>query len=259
MSYILDALKKLENEKSKKMRADGSLNIAGSLFKETPQRTRKRHTWKIAFGVIAASLITFATTWIMLQDDNKKVASKAPAVVQPTVQPVQAVLPPAQPQIPMPTASPAAIAPPALSPATELSPVKTDKSDAQLQQQPAPVASPAQPVHSQTVKSATAKNVSRIKPVKSKKHNKPASPPVAKHSAPQNLTPPPAGISVSGIAWQDERRARIAVVNGFVIREGSVVAGAKITEIMKEKVRFSSGDNAFEVPLLMSISPGTAK
>ena len=62
----------------------------------------------------------------------------------------------------------------------------------------------------------------------------------------------PADIKLSGIAWQDERRARRAVVNGFLMQEGGVVSGAKITDIYQDRVRFSLSGKAFEIPLVSS-------
>jgi|OpeIllAssembly_1097287.scaffolds.fasta_scaffold111604_2 general secretion pathway protein B len=55
------------------------------------------------------------------------------------------------------------------------------------------------------------------------------------------------GITVSGIAWQDERSLRRAVINGFLIGEGAEIQGAKIVEIKKSRVRFSRGGEFFEV------------
>jgi general secretion pathway protein B len=55
------------------------------------------------------------------------------------------------------------------------------------------------------------------------------------------------GIIVSGIAWQDERPLRRAVINGFLVEEGSVIQGARIIEIKESRVRFSRGDEVFEV------------
>ncbi|GAC1466137.1 MAG: hypothetical protein PVSMB11_01550 [Desulfuromonadaceae bacterium] len=59
----------------------------------------------------------------------------------------------------------------------------------------------------------------------------------------------PADIKLSGIAWQDERRARRAVVNGFLLKEGAVVSGAKIIDIQADRVRFSSSTGLFEIKL----------
>jgi type II secretory pathway component PulC len=71
--------------------------------------------------------------------------------------------------------------------------------------------------------------------------------------------PAPADIKVSGIAWQDERSARRAVVNGFLMREGAIVSGAKITEILQDRVRFSLSGTSFEVTFISAGLPGAGK
>jgi general secretion pathway protein B len=63
---------------------------------------------------------------------------------------------------------------------------------------------------------------------------------------------PPADIKLSGIAWQDEHRARRAVVNGFLVQEGATISGAKITEILQDRVRFSQSGSVFELSLSAS-------
>lgn len=59
----------------------------------------------------------------------------------------------------------------------------------------------------------------------------------------------PSDLTVTGIAWQDERRLRRAVVNGTLVAEGTVVAGARIVSIGERKVRFSKDGRTFDVPL----------
>jgi general secretion pathway protein B len=54
---------------------------------------------------------------------------------------------------------------------------------------------------------------------------------------------------VSGIAWQEQRSSRRAVVNGLLYSEGKTVGGAKIVEIMPNCVRFSSNGRTFEVSI----------
>jgi len=69
----------------------------------------------------------------------------------------------------------------------------------------------------------------------------------------------PGGITLSGIAWQEERRTRRAVVNGFLMREGEVVSGARITDIFQDRVRFSLSGKTFEIPLISSAVPAAGK
>ncbi len=55
------------------------------------------------------------------------------------------------------------------------------------------------------------------------------------------------GITVSGIAWQDERSLRRAVINGNLVGEGAEIDGAKLIEIKETRVIFRRGGNIFEV------------
>ena len=58
-----------------------------------------------------------------------------------------------------------------------------------------------------------------------------------------------ADLSVSGIAWQEERSLRRAVVNGLLLGEGAEIAGARVVEIGERRVRFSRGGQTFSVSL----------
>jgi general secretion pathway protein B len=61
---------------------------------------------------------------------------------------------------------------------------------------------------------------------------------------------PPSGdnpIEVSGIAWQEERALRRAVINGALVGEGAEVSGAKVVEIRENLVRFNRSGRTFEV------------
>jgi general secretion pathway protein B len=52
---------------------------------------------------------------------------------------------------------------------------------------------------------------------------------------------------VSGIAWQEERGLRRAVVNGSLVGEGAEILGARVVEIRENRVRFSRGGSSFDV------------
>lgn len=60
---------------------------------------------------------------------------------------------------------------------------------------------------------------------------------------------PGAELIVSGIAWQEERSLRRAVVNGSLVAEGAEVAGARIVEIGERRVKFSQGGRTISVSL----------
>lgn len=75
----------------------------------------------------------------------------------------------------------------------------------------------------------------------------PQRPVVAEDNQATSAEPADRGIAISGIAWQDERGLRRAVVNGSLVGEGAEVAGARIIEIKERSVRFSRGGKSFEV------------
>jgi general secretion pathway protein B len=55
-------------------------------------------------------------------------------------------------------------------------------------------------------------------------------------------------LKVHGIAFQDGADS-VAVVNGITVSKGSVIEGARVEEIQKDRVRFSRGAEKFEVDL----------
>lgn len=54
---------------------------------------------------------------------------------------------------------------------------------------------------------------------------------------------------VSGIGWQKESSSRLAVVNGVAVTQGATVDGAKVVEILPDRVRLSQGGSIFEILL----------
>lgn len=239
MSYILDALKKLENERQKKSRSDGMVSISGELFKDEPRQKSARSIWKIAALVIAASLITFGTTWFLLRPVKTRDSGKS--------RPVTTAVPAARVSPPVPASPSPPLQPPVAAP--QPSAVVPPTPPAQPAQ-PAPASQPlaAEPAASNARKVAPAVVAQRR--VKRHKNSE------AREERLERVEKPapvygeaPADIKVSGIAWQEERSARRVVVNGFLFREGGTVSGARITEILKDRVRFSSGEKLFEVHL----------
>jgi len=63
----------------------------------------------------------------------------------------------------------------------------------------------------------------------------------------ENLQGAMPDIAISGIAFQDERSLRRAVLNGALVGEGAEVAGARVVEIKENKVRMSRGGEVFDI------------
>jgi len=223
MSYILDALKKIEHEKSKITLPGGRISISGALFHDRKHPAARAAIWKVVLLIAVASAVTFTGTWFVLHGDGTEKVAVIPQVT------------PSQP------------------PAPAIHPVATAPVVVPLQLQPAPVTVPtaapssaAPPVGISTQETGTDDDTSARSARRRKKRIQSEIPSPAQ---PSQLVTAPADIKLSGIAWQDERSARRAVVNGFLFKEGAVVSGAKITEIRADKVRFKSDAGPFEIKL----------
>lgn len=212
MSYILDALKKLENEKARKLKTPGTISIAGELFSDNHTVNHGNNGRMAALAILVTVLLTFGLTWYFLKGKGNNTVTAVPAPLQSTA-PVN----PAPAPIPQPLQQ--VVAP---------------------QQEPNVPAVPEQQkiVHS-VVKQKTERTFSSPRVQESKK-------------TVLQLASPPADIQVSGVAWQDERGLRRAVVNGFLLKEGATISGAQLKEILPDRVRFERSGTQFEVPFVSS-------
>ena len=224
MSYILDALRKVEHEKIKKSAPGGMTSIAGDLFHEPAQLpARAGLWWKIIALLVAASLVTFGSTWFLLRGKKTEKAPisspAAPRLSAPVVAPpAPMVVAPAPVQAPIVPAPPANVAPaPVSRPA-----VVPEDGDQDLRPVRGAKRSPVQAV--------------------------PPAAPIQVKPASQSV-PAPTDIKLSGIAWQEQRSARRAVINGFLLKEGAVVSGARVSEIMQDRVQFTGPSGRFELRL----------
>lgn len=220
MSFILDALKKLEQEKA--ARRGGNVNISDEIVRgnhrvsRTSKRTGSVNATTVGVGLVL--LILVVAVAVLWRDRGVVRETESPAA--------DTHVGPREPVIAERASTP-----------------------------PAPRVQEAPPVR------AAAPSVPRTEPL-------PASPQqrAARTEIPVRTPPPTAasdrggdsyqgsgssggGLTVSGIAWQDERSARRAVVNGTLLSEGNTVGGAKIVEIQQARVRFSSNGRTFEVSL----------
>lgn len=87
----------------------------------------------------------------------------------------------------------------------------------------------------------------------------PVAPRQAVSPTPQQEQKPPEvsttpGITISGIAYQDERTLRRAVINGSLVGEGAEVAGMKVVEIRENRIRFSRAGEVFDLLYSTGIS-----
>lgn len=221
MSYILDALKKAEHEKQKKTAPAGMSSITGDLFQERTLPTSNRVSWRLIAILFLVALAASAGTWFVAGGKKAKKAAVVPVVV---VQPLTGAVP--------------------------LPPHPPEQLKAPLQS--APVTPPVTKAAGRPVSSV--KDVAGERPVGAvvKVNSKQVANANPAAQVLKPVTPsiqPPADIKVSGIAWQDEHSARRAVINGFLVKEGGMVSGARVSEILTDRVRFVAPAGRYEIRL----------
>ncbi|MDA8414407.1 MAG: hypothetical protein M0023_11560 [Desulfobacteraceae bacterium] len=245
MSYILDALKKLENEKSRKSRKDGVINISGALFENERHQGSGMSGWKIVLAVTLVVLVTFGASWLFFRSGKGR-KNMIPLIAKPA-------------QI-TPAAPPAAIltAPPPVIPAVPAPqvPISTPPVPA-VKTHPIRSASPAR-ARKAAVQAATVAEDDTPRKTPQEQYTRKKDQKRQDVPAEQTMAAP-TDIKLSGIAWQEEHRARRAVVNGFLVKEGDVISGARITDIYQDRVRFLLSGKSFEIPLVSSTVPAAGK
>lgn len=220
MSSILDALKKLEEEKA--ARRAGTGNIAGRVT-SSRRPVRQRPAWRLPTMVGGAALIAAAITYGIMVGFSAKQAKVIPG------SPNEAKM-----QVKAETIVPPVVTEKIITKNLVSEPLQNQPS------RPAPVkaaAVPAGSVPQQTVR----QQGGELPPKKDQQTagNLPA-------PQPPSIIQRPA-IMVSGIAWQQDSASRLAVVNGTSVAEGYSVEGAIVKEIRPDRVIFYFNRNEFEV------------
>ncbi|MBJ6800616.1 general secretion pathway protein GspB [Geomonas propionica] len=232
MSLILDALRKMEQERRSRRGGGQDLRPEVLRYRLAAQPKEPR---RFPVAVVAGVVLVMAGigAGFLLKGESTQTAAQAPAASVPAPQLPAAAAPTAPPAVPTGVASPVAAAPVASAPAPALSVAPA----APVVAAQAPAA-PAQPVL------LPARRASRTAAAQS-------APSEASQFAPQEPAAVATGgqdIAITGIAYQDERRMRRAVLNGMLVGEGAEVAGARVVEIKETKVKLSRGGRVFEVP-----------
>lgn len=226
MSSILKALQKLEQEKT--TRPDRSVDVAKGIV-AGGRGPARRPVWQVPAGMAGVAVLAVLVTYTLMGGFD----SRQPTVSPP---PAPASSSPAQPAVPvtsLPTTAiqeqgiPAAPLPSTLESIAAVTPARSA----------IPTAAPRQTAPAQPAAALTAAQPEPVEPAQK------AAPP---HTAEGSQLP---AISVSGIAWQKDNSARLAVVNGASVAEGNTVEGARVDEIFPDRVRFSYRKESFEVSL----------
>jgi len=184
MSLILDALRKIEQERRTKRQGGGDIRADVLSYQGSSAPSRKKRHLHLLLGLTLGCGVAAALFFFFKQEQ-----------------------PPAVSKEPVPVA---AVNRPVAEPAMEQAPPPSAARRAEAQQKAA-----AMPMNTPTASIPAGDGGEKL--------------------------------LVSGIAWQEERGLRRAVVNGVLAEEGSEILGARIVEIRENLVRFSRNGNVFEV------------
>jgi general secretion pathway protein B len=213
MSSILEALKKVEDEKA--ARQSGAGHIAGKVVK-SGRRPKQRPNWMLPAGMASVAAVAVLVTYILMGGISPHTEMAPPA---PAVQRQPAANPPLQPTAPT--------APPSAAP----SPAGRKKSRPPSS---SPAAAKEAPAADTVTRPLQAVPATEVKPASSTR-------PAAVSGFPV--------LKVTGIGWQKDNANRLAVVNGRPVTQGSVIEGARVEEILPDRVRFSINDRSLEIPV----------
>lgn len=217
MSLILDALRKLDREKSS--RRDGTTNIAVEILRPDPSRPAKkmlRYFAAVSITAVATACITYA----VIAGFGMLSKSSPPATVN-------------TPQSQQVTAA---------APSRNI--VSNPKDE--MSRAPAKIRGTAESEESAISLSGkkAGRDIFRKKPDVAPEMIKKSTAP-----APKVSVAPTPSLKLSGIIWQEEPSERRAMINGKIATEGSIIEGVKVVEIHPARVRFSHNGRFFQISL----------
>ncbi len=217
MSVILDALRKLDREKSS--RRNGGTNIAVEILRPDLSRSRKRVSPYIAalsLTAIAAAAVTYG-----LMSGRGFRSKPSPSVT---------ANPPAQRQ-----ATPAPLSREPVRDVREETGGVLPKVEAPAKSKPAETF-----VNEKKAERNAIPEEVKVAPEDTKK-------PV--EHAPVGSVAVPPSLKISAIVWYEDPSKRFAMINGTISTEGSFVDGVKVVEIHPASVRFMQNGQYFEIPI----------
>jgi general secretion pathway protein B len=237
MSLILDALRKLDREKSS--HRNGAVNIAAEILRFDLPRPRRR-TLVYFSAILLTAIATAAITYAVISKTpppaaTKPVASSMQATPAPlshgTVRDARDEMSrdPAKMQAPIESKRP-----------VESKRPSEIKEPADSMKQPAEVKAPAPSPSEQKIGPEV---IPKEAPVVPGNMRKPSD------QTPRRSGVSPASLKLSGIVWSEDPSKRLAVINGMVTTEGYVFEGVKVVEIHPDHVLLLLNDQPFELSL----------
>jgi hypothetical protein len=223
MSSILKALKKLEHEKA--VKKPGAFRIEADILRgESTRRT-------FSTGVLLAAIAIFAcgvgATYFYMKHDRSPVIVQTAETKQHAETSPGTILPPASS-----STAPEQATRVAAKPSPQSTVISTEIKKLGISRVTPPLPSPRQ-----------------IKPVEATTQVAPPVPVPPSGPAVPVSAPVKPVLKLDGIAFQDGASTSVAVINGITVSKGSVIEGAGVEEILKDRVRLSRDGEKFEIIL----------
>lgn len=282
MSVILDALRKLDREKSS--RRKGTANIAVEILRPDlthPGRRVPIYIVTVAVAAIVAAAITYgvmsefgfpskssppATKTASVPSQQVAPVSRESAVpsklsvvapAHPSVASSQRVGPaPPEPAVPSKPSIQGSANPPAATqqvPRTSVPSVPARSAQDEMSRVSPQVQSPAEKKDRADVRVETK---IPVPPVVDKKTSQDIAPKGVDILPKKNIEPSPnitaanpGSLKLSAIVWYEDAARRFAMINGIIATEGSYVEGAKVVEINPTSVRLLHDGQYFEISM----------
>ncbi len=226
MSVILDALKKLDREKSS--RRNEKANIAVEILRADLPRPDKRVPRYAAIALLTAFATAVVTYGVMVKGGFLSKSIPPPAVNPPVLR---------QERVPVP-------------PSSEPTPGARDEINPEPPEVQIPVRArkPAAPLAQSEIHETKAKQnvAAKETDLPAEQPRLPAEPSRQPSEKPRASAEPSAPASakalptmnISAIVWYEEPSKRFAMINGLIVMEGAVIEGMKVEEIFPDRVRF---------------------
>ncbi len=218
MSLILDALKKLDREKSS--RRDGTASIVSEILRPDLPRSGKRILTYCA-AILFTAVIAAGITYAVMERYGYLPKSSLPAPVNPPAPSQQVAVAPLPPE-------------PVRDAREGISQVPLKMQNQAESKKPA-----ASVNEKRTSRNIIAEDTD-IAPGNKKKSDGHVS---------KELAATVPSLKLSGIIWHEDHKERRAMINGTIATEGSVVEGVKVVEIHPNKVRFSYNGKPYEISM----------
>ncbi len=234
MSSILKALRKLEEEKV--ARQGGSFDVARDVLR-LPSRRPPGHRSFLPVGIFLGILLVGVSAFLISSHFAGKTVVEGMAA-----SPAVASGPAERPTVVLPAVAPDE---PTMSVTATTRPTK----EPEVIEEVMPREIPAFPggraaIDIPKISGENAAPASQaISPDSAKAQGRPIVP------AELPVPAPAQSLVVSGIAWQKDPEARLAIVNGLPVMVGTAIEGTVVEEILADSVRFSTAGRMFEVPL----------